>query len=104
MIDIQFIPDDWERVDTWIGVFHDEEDIIRIGCSAWGIWDYFVREGYVIDQFKQYRNAHELILGTVEEAITHETMHIILKRWFGVDVSVMLDNVDTGGGISNNRL
>jgi len=104
MIDIQFIPDDWERIDTWIGVFYHEKDIIRVGCSDYEGWDQLIKEGYLIKALKEYRSGDELILGTVEETITHETIHIILKRWFGLGVSDALDRVDKGGEISNNRL
>ena len=100
MIDIKLIPEDWERIDTWIGVFLDEE-FIRVGCSDYEGWDLLIRMGYAIDAFKQYRNALDLVLGTAVHAITHETIHIILKRWFNVKISNAFDDVDRGGVISN---
>ena len=102
MIDIQLIPEGWERIDAWIGVFNDEE-LIRVGCSDYKGWDHLIREGYAIKELRKYRDAYELILGTAVEAITHETLHIILKRWFGLGASGALDNVDKGGKISRLR-
>jgi len=103
MIDIQFIPDDWERIDTCFGVF-EEESLIRIGCSDLEYMRTLHDEGYALEAYKKYHNVHDLIIGTVEEAITHETIHIVLKRGFGIDVSYAFDNVDQQGEISDNRL
>ena len=103
MIDIQFIPDDWERIDTCFGAFYAGETIV-IGCSDLDYCERRIKNGELIGPFEKYSNMTELILGIVEEAITHETIHIIINRWFGVGASLTWDNMDYGGLISNNGI
>lgn len=103
MIDIRFIPDEWERIDTFFGAFYTGETI-AIGCSDIEYCELLIKDGYLIEPFRHYENVSDLILGTVEQSLTHETIHIIINRWFGVGVSHMLDNIDERGEISDNCL
>jgi len=104
MIDIQFIPDDWERIVTCFGVFHDEEDIIRVGCSDLDFLNQCIVEGNLREVYRKYLTAEALIIGEAENAIAHEVIHIILNQWFGVGLNALWDNIDTGGGISNSSI
>ena len=81
-------------------MFYDEE-IIRIGCSAYAWWNQLIEAGCAIKALREYHNADSLILGTVEHALIHETIHIVLNRWFGVSVSCTFDCVDQDGEVSD---
>lgn len=105
MIDIQFIPEGWRRIDAWMGVgrlgtmlAHDE---INIGCTDFDYLDQLIMEGFLAKEYQKYKDAPALIIGTIEEGITHETIHIILIRWGYLLASLALDIVDKGGVISN---
>ena len=108
MIDIQFIPDDWERIDTWAGLFIAElqegKQIIRIGCSDVETMENDMKKGFFLKPYRQYKTFEGLVLGTVEGVIAHETIHLIIYRWWGLQASATFDYIDEYGEISNNRL
>lgn len=105
MIDIQFIPEGWKRIDAWMGVgrlgtmlSHDE---ITIGCTDFDYLNQLIEEGFLAKEYRGYTDATSLVVGTIEEGITHETIHIILVRWGYLLASLALDIVDKGGAISS---
>lgn len=105
MIEIRFIPDDWERIDTWAGLFITElwegKTIIRIGCSNIDGFDNDIKKGYLRAPYRKHQSFNELVEGTTEETITHETIHLIIYAWEGLEVCGLFDSIDRLGEISN---
>lgn len=57
----------------------------------------------VLEKVLEYDNLTDFVIGSVENALTHETIHLLLYRIGGFDAFYWLDKIDSNYEISKVR-